>query len=102
VFSRFSEARWIVEAPLPEPPVAAPAIDRLIVDDAGNLWVHSNQRGRSPAEPNWYVFDSTGALTHSLRADIPRVALIGGDYVLGVVLDSLDLPRIVVFPLHKR
>jgi len=101
-FRRYPDLHWILDAPVPEPPAAAPAIDRLVVDDDGNLWVHSNQRGRSPAEPVWYVFDSTGVLRHSLRAPIPQVARIGRDHVLGVVRDSLDVPRVVVLPLIKQ
>ncbi|MEX0893508.1 MAG: hypothetical protein WEB88_15185 [Gemmatimonadota bacterium] len=81
-------------------PEHAPPIDALHTDPAGNLWVRSGGPG-NPAPPTWFVFDSTGVLTHSLESRVEPLR-IGADYVLTTARDEYGVERVEVLRLRKR
>jgi hypothetical protein len=95
-----SEVAWIRQAPPPPTPPWAPALDRVLVDGLGNTWVRSHAPGQ-PGPAQWFIFGPDGRLGHSLRTDIaPRQ--VGSDYVLAIVQDGEQPPRVAVYPLRKN
>jgi hypothetical protein len=79
-----------------DPPVPehAPAFDRLLLSNAGELWV------RRDGCQTWHVYGRTGALTAS--AWLPpefRPTEIGEGWLLGVWTDELDTESIRLFEL---
>jgi hypothetical protein len=90
-------ARRVGQVPIPE---YAPALDRLIVDTEGNLWIRSYPPGQAES-PQWYIFDEQGVLRHRLRSDLDPIQ-IGPDFVLTTVRDSLGVESVAVYPLWKQ
>jgi hypothetical protein len=81
-----------------DPPVPehAPAFDRLLLSNAGELWVRRD-RGQT-----WHVYDRTGALTASVSLPPEfRPTEIGEGWVLGVWTDELDTESIRLFELIR-
>ncbi len=99
-FSTEPEGAWIGRIARPPIPEHAPAIDRMLLDDLGNVWVRSNPPPYS-APPIWYVFDEDGVLRHSLRTDIDPEH-IGANHVVTVLRDEYNAASVAVFPLSKR
>jgi hypothetical protein len=93
------EFEWLHGA---EPPEMrnAPAIDRLLVDSEGMLWVRSGGADQMGV-PRWFVFDGAGVLRHSLRSELDPQQ-IGNDYVLTVERDVLGVETVAIYPLHRR
>lgn len=82
-------------------PEHLPAFERLLVDDAGHLWV---QRlpfpGDVPAE--WDVFDGEGKMLGTVRMPAGfRATHIGADFVLGVWQDEDDVEFVRMYRLSK-
>jgi hypothetical protein len=80
-----------------------PAISWLIPDRAGNLWV-ARWNGYGPKRLKEYdVFDRDGRWLCGLEVphELQMITDIGEDYVLGLVIDDLDVQRIGVYPLRK-
>lgn len=78
-----------------------PFYDRIMGDDEGNLWV---QDFTVPGEGDaaWSVFDPEGHFLGPVRMPPGlRVTHIGGDFVVGVVRDELDVERVRVYSLEK-
>jgi len=80
------------------------------VDAVGNLWVrqHDPEWLRHPAtfRSLWFVFDSSGALIHSVRFppgvyQMRNAFEIGNDYVLGTGFDSLGVESARMYRLRK-
>jgi hypothetical protein len=70
-----------------------PAIDRLIVDSDGNLWV-STRAGEH------HVFDTEGCWLGSV--EVPgRLLDVGRDHVLTLTFDSLMVERVALYSLHR-
>jgi hypothetical protein len=78
-------------------PETKPAYGRLLADAEGNLWVSAYDD-----EGTWTVFDAEGRLlgTMEIEGDV-RVVEIGGDYLLGVWRDDLDVERVFLYGLAK-
>jgi hypothetical protein len=88
------------EAGPPPLPLHSPATDRILMDPLGNLWVRSSPLAGGEA-PSWFVFDTTGALRHSLKSSLD-IRQIDSDRVVAVLRDSLDVQRVGVFDIRKR
>jgi len=89
----------IMNEPFPE---AMPAYDRLLVDDAGYLWVGRPVDPFADDESNWDVFDREGVflgtVSHALRFAPTH---IGSDFVLGVWRDENGVQLIRMYRLVK-
>ena len=71
------------------------------VDALGNVWVVEYNRPGDDSK-RWTVFDSAGILLGTLR--VPNdfvISHIGGDFVLGVKLDDLDVEHVMMYGLVK-
>jgi hypothetical protein len=81
----------LAAAPRPD---RRPAYDGILADATGALWVSAHSLG--DADPaRWDVFDSTGVWLGPVRIpDRFRPLDIGADWVLGVIVDELDVERI--------
>jgi hypothetical protein len=86
------------EPPFPD---RMPAIDRLLLDAAGNLWVR-RYRFDEQREQEWHVYDRDGKLAALCRVHAAfRITEIVSDQVLGVWRDSLDVETIRRFQLIR-
>jgi hypothetical protein len=84
-----------------ELPERLPAFERLLVDDAGNLWVqHTAWPGN--VQPEWDVFNGDGQMlgTVRMRAGF-RATHVGGDFVLGVWTDEDGVEYVRMYGLAK-
>ncbi len=82
-------------------PDSVPNIDHLVVDHPGMVWVGSYQHDAS-APRLYHVYDTEGRFL--ARVAMPpgvEVLEIGGDYVLGITRDELDVERIVLHTLTR-
>lgn len=93
------------------------AYDGLSVDAVGNVWIREYLAGQEPAAAGerWWVFDSTGGLTHALR--VPRIVgqafegvqrelwpqpvFIDDNVILAASKDADRVPRLNVFRIQK-
>ncbi len=90
--------RTFADMPIPE---SMPACSALVVDAEQNLWVEDyarpgDRRGR------WTVFNPDGAIL--AEVDVPSrftVHQIGGDFVLGVWRDDLDIEHVQLYGIRK-
>lgn len=83
-------------------PTERPPFSGILLDQVGNLWVElgpSRERGSRSADH--LVFDPSGALLGSVALPSVRVMEIGADYVMGVVLDELEVQHLQIFRLQK-
>jgi hypothetical protein len=82
-------------------PDQMPAVDRLLMDAEGHLWV----RAYDPAPKmrrEWSVIDPGGRwLGQVTTPEAFEVMDIGTDYVAGVFVDDLGVEYVQVFPLQK-
>ena len=79
-----------------------PAHAELGADRDGNLWVKPYRRPAQEGPDTWLVFDPDGALL--ARVELPeelRVLEVGGDRLLAVRPDELEVERVVVYELRK-
>ena len=77
------------------------ALERLVVDRAGNVWVLALDAVNDPA--GWRVFDRDGqqiATVDTHAGFEPRD--IGDDWVLGVVRDDTGVPRVQQRSLQRN
>jgi hypothetical protein len=82
-------------------PSTLPAFSNLEVDSEGNLWV---QEYPAPAAEGteWTVFDAEGRMLGAVSMpDRFRPMRIGGDSVLGVWKDELDVEHVRMYRLEK-
>jgi len=80
-------------------PDQLPAFWDVLVGDGGQLWVAMTEFDLSQGL-DWLVFSPADSLTGLVRTPPNlRVHRIASDHVLGVVLDSLDVPHIARYPL---
>jgi hypothetical protein len=83
-------------------PDTRPALGHLLADELGNLWV--SEWAIDPDNPEvWTVLDPSGAWLGSLT--VPErfsPYVIGGDWVLGVEWDDLDVEYVAMYPLRKN
>lgn len=90
--------RRLESSPVPE---ARPAYGGLLADAAGNLWV--SEWAPHPRIPRrWTVLDPRGRwLGDVTMPPAFRPLDIGGDWIVGVERDSLDVERVVLRRLRK-
>jgi hypothetical protein len=100
---RFPERRRAALRPLFEamsPPAHRPVIRRILIDQAGLIWVEREQD--SPDLHTWLVVDLHGKVQAEVTTP-PRLTVdeIGPDYVLGVWRDSLDVEYVRMHRLTR-
>ncbi|HEX2206760.1 MAG TPA: hypothetical protein VHG93_03705 [Longimicrobium sp.] len=82
-------------------PEHLPAFERLLVDDAGNLWVQRTPfPGSVPAE--WDVFDGEGRMMATVRMPAGfRATHLGDDFALGVWTDEDGVEYVRMYALAR-
>lgn len=82
-------------------PEHLPAFERLLVDDAGNLWVqHTAWPGRPPVA--WDVFDGEGTMLGTVHMPSGfRATHVGADFVLGVWTDEDGVEYVRMYRLNR-
>lgn len=96
------DVRRAVEAmPLPS---SRPAYSKLLIDDEGCVWTASYRIPGQPEGPmDWLTFDSAGTWLGRVRMPDRFSPLdIGGDFVLGVWQDPLDVQHVQIRSLGRR
>lgn len=84
-------------------PAEMPPLTAMEVDSAGNLWLREPQKPGDDAQPTWTVLDRDGRVLGTAR--LPRglgVRQIGGDWVLGVVVDADQVEHVRLYRLSRR
>ncbi|MEX0892005.1 MAG: hypothetical protein WEB88_07525 [Gemmatimonadota bacterium] len=112
--TRLRQAAMLEARGAAPPPLAfadsLPAFVRAIVARDGHLWVEAHATldellGGSPgdvATRRWSVFDPEGCWLGTVRTPAGlRVTEIGGDYLLGVAVDSLDVESVRLYAIVK-
>ena len=95
---RQAQERSFAAMPFPE---TMPAHGDIQADRAGNLWV-SDFVVTTDDPARWTVFDPEGRMLGAVAMPPRfRVLEIGGDYVLGVWQDELDVEHVRLFTLEK-
>jgi hypothetical protein len=83
-------------------PETKPAYGRLLIDADDNLWVADYSQERDD-EGTWSVFDPEGRFLGTVETPTGgRVQQIGGDFVLGVWRDELDVEYVRLYELIKQ
>ncbi len=91
-------------------PDTYPRIARLLVDDAGLLWVMAYPPRTSPMKPisaleagtDWTVLTRAGSAVATVHLPPGLTPLeIGPDYVLGISEDELDVQSVSVYGLSR-
>lgn len=80
-----------------------PSHGRLVARDDGELWVQEYERPGHTGGSRWMVFDTTGVL--AARVTIPEsftLMEVGGDYVLGVYHDAMDVEHVRLYGLKRE
>ena len=87
---------------LPAPPESFPAFSAIEVDLLGNLWVREYNLPGQEDRALWTVFDPEG-LVQGFVETPQRLQIyeIGGDYILGKVLDELRVEYVQLWPLDR-
>lgn len=80
-------------------PERLPAFGNVLVSAEGNLWVSLTEFDLSEGL-DWLVFSSDGGIRGTVRTP-PELRLreVGSDFVVGFVLDDLDVPYVRRYPL---
>lgn len=96
------EMQWVVEMlDITPPQDNMPAYEGFSVDSEGNLWVADARRPNTPT-PSWNVFDREGVwLGHVEGPTGLRVTDIGGDYLLGLWRDEVEVEHVMLYALEK-
>jgi hypothetical protein len=84
-------------------PDTLPALGRIRLDAERRLWAEEYVARYEERTPVWWVFDAAGTPIARVRVP-PRFTLysVAADHVVGVVLDSLDVPRVEVRRILRR
>lgn len=83
-------------------PTEMPPLMGMEVDSTGNLWLQDPQKPGDDGPGTWTVMDSTGRVRGTVR--LPRglaVRQIGGDWVLGVVVDADEVEHVRLYRLSR-
>jgi len=79
-----------------------PALDRIIVDDIGDLWVRNYQWFDIGSGKGWTVFDPKGRYLGEVSTpSILEIHQIGADFVLGRMADKRGHEAVYIFALEK-
>ncbi|MEX0691331.1 MAG: hypothetical protein WD043_05765 [Gemmatimonadales bacterium] len=82
-------------------PQEMPAFGRILMDDVGHLWVQ--EQGSGDEQPRWVVFDVSDRMLGTVET--PKglaIRQIGGDFVLGVASNDLDVEHIRMYRLVRN
>ncbi len=83
------------------PQDSMPSYEGFSVDREGNIWVADTRRPNTPT-PSWNVFDREGIwLGHVEGPTGFRVTDIGGDYLLGLWRDEVEVEHVMLYALEK-
>lgn len=78
-----------------------PAFESLLLDEEGYLWVEHPRVTRA-TEGRWDVFDREGRWLTTVATPAGfQVRQIGGDFMLGTALDSLDVEHVHLYTLNR-
>lgn len=81
-------------------PERLPSFTNVLVSDGGDVWVGLSEYDLSSGM-DWLVFEPTGALLGSVHTPPElRLRAVRADYVVGFVLDELDVPFVRRYPLR--
>ncbi|MEE8134428.1 MAG: hypothetical protein V3T56_05195 [Gemmatimonadales bacterium] len=96
------EMQWVVAMlDITPPQDSMPAYEEFTVDSEGNLWVADARRPNTPT-PSWNVFDREGVWLGRVEGPTGfRVTEIGGDYVLGLWRDEVEVEHVMLYALEK-
>ena len=96
------EMQWVVAMlDITPPQDSMPAYEGFTVDSEGNLWVADARRPNTPT-PSWNVFDREGVWLGWVEGPTGfRVTEIGGDYVLGLWRDEVEVEHVMLYALEK-
>ncbi|HEX6036449.1 hypothetical protein [Longimicrobium sp.] len=91
--------RLLDEVPFPD---QMPPLTAMKVDSAGNLWLQDPQPPGDDAPSTWTVLDPAGRVLGRVRlpSDL-SVRQIGGDWVLGVVVDADQVEHVRLYRLTR-
>ena len=79
-----------------------PVLDRIIVDDVGNLWARNYQWFDIGSGKSWTVLDPQGRyLGEVTTPSILEIHQIGADFVLGRMADRRGREAVYIFALEK-
>ncbi len=95
-----SVERALLEVAYPE---AVPAFSQLLVDSEEYLWVRHYTQRWSKGPETWSVFAPEGYLLGTI--DTPerlQVRQIGGDFILGIWTDELEVRYVRKYDLVRR
>jgi hypothetical protein len=98
------EARERFRRMIEEAPVADrfPALDRLILDRVGRVWVRRFRRPTEDESDEWIIFDATGTLTARIHTPLDlQIHDIGEDYLLGETTGDFDEEYILLFEIVR-
>ncbi len=78
-----------------------PWFDRIVVDTEGELWVRT-WAGYGGAQ-EWFVFDRSGVWQGVVSTPASlEITDIGGDYILGLSRDELDVQQVRLYRIRGR
>ncbi len=84
-------------------PAVRPPFSAILLDAAGYLWVEQGPSSNGDSESTDYlVFDPAGAVRGTVVLPHVQVLDIGGDYMIGVHEDDLEVEYVHVFEIVKR
>lgn len=78
-----------------------PTTRGLVVDRLGRIWARRYELPGYEGPQDWLVFDERGEMLGTVQ--LPpgfRVREIGGDYVLGVLMDELEVEHVLLYGLE--
>ena len=80
---------------------ALPAFDHVRIDRLGYVWVEQTSAADTASVTAWWVVDHDGRMLG--QVEMPRMTVldIGADYVLGRVVDDLDVERVAMYDLDR-
>lgn len=99
--ARRSIERFLADAPYPE---TMPALDALIMDAEGMLWVrdYATPTEREERPQSWSVFDGDGRWLGTVETPVGlEVREIGSDYILGVWKDGFEVEHVRMHRIAK-
>ncbi len=98
-------ARYVpITFPRSQLPEVRPVFQRLIVDDAGRLWVQRSPRPQESAT-TFDLFAADGIFLGEVHSPVElewmTPAVLRGDYLLGVTTDSLGVPHAIRLRIER-
>jgi hypothetical protein len=83
-------------------PPTLPPFSQILVDSDDHLWVRDYRLPGSEGPEVWSVFDPEGRLLGDVETpEGLRVEQIGGEFILGIWTDDLDVPSVRMYELTR-